>query len=113
MSSTVTLPRKTRKPERFLKLFWRPTSVQPGLLRIKVGKQTDYYTLRRLADGTGYALAKRVVRFDAPGRCHAEVLATYTVRPGDEPGCNCKGYQGWGRCKHLAAIHYLQALGLV
>jgi hypothetical protein len=65
---------------------------------------THYLTAKLPSDyGLSLALVKVTDGADRP---------TYHVLlNADAPSCDCKGFERWGRCKHLSALLALQAEG--
>jgi hypothetical protein len=93
---------KPRKPERHVALIGRLRKVR--ILRLRVGKQTDFYRLRPLASDFGRAFELRKL-----GPRGGETY--HVLLDGRESTCECKGFLRWSHCKHLESLHALLAAG--
>ena len=114
---TPTAPARQRKPRpkpaRHIQLLSAPTADTAGLVRITVGKLSTLYRLSILpADfGAGFRLTKCLMVAVADGMWEAKDGESYDVNLAGT--CECKGYFGRGRCKHLDGLRKLATLGRI
>jgi hypothetical protein len=111
--ATVPSSRPRVKPVRTIQLLSAPTAETAGLVRIAVGKLSTLYRLTRLpADfGAGFRLTKCLMVAVADGMWEARDGESYDVNLAGT--CECKGFFGRGRCKHLDGLRKLATLGRI
>jgi hypothetical protein len=93
-------------PERLIRLV-RPTTIDGvGVLSVRVGRATSFYTLHEIPceiGGRGFAVHK------------LGLGELYHVRVGepDDCSCECLGFLRQGRCRHVLGLLALIRRGLV
>jgi hypothetical protein len=111
MDTTTSAPARQRKPrpkpQRSVRLTIKPEGASPGILHIRVGKESfDYFLTELPADfGRGFKVEK--VGIDA-----TEPPYHVNVNGGDKT-CDCKGHLRHAHCKHADGIAALIAAGLL
>jgi hypothetical protein len=73
-----------------------------AVVNITVGKETDSYTVDRIAADWGQAFA--VAKFGTEDSYHVNL-------DGEGRTCSCKGFTRWSRCKHADGMAVLVKAG--
>jgi hypothetical protein len=108
VNGNATAPARQRKPrprpQRFIRLCYRPEGTSPGIVSIRVGKEAaDYFLTAIPADfGRGFLVEK--IGLHAEGKYAVNI-------DGDKRSCECKGFGRHGHCKHADGIAALIVAG--
>jgi hypothetical protein len=109
MNATTSAPARQRKPrqkpQRFIRLRFKPEGTSPGMVSIRVGKESaDYFLTAIPADfGRGFKVEKIGLH---------ETEGDYAVNiDGETRSCECKGFVRHGHCKHADGLAALIAAG--
>jgi hypothetical protein len=108
MPATFTnlLPATKSDPKGRSAYEWEPTaSAGPaaGVLTIKQPRGYTRYVLCEFGtpwDGRAFHLSK----IDAGTDPSEEAYSCFVARNGQDRRCECKGFERWANCKHLAAL---------
>jgi hypothetical protein len=74
-----------------------------GFLTIRQPREYTTYTVSEFAvdwDGRGFHLKKLTTGTDPS----EEAYSCFVARNGQDRRCECKGFERWANCKHLAAL---------
>jgi hypothetical protein len=114
--STSTTNRKPvkAKPPRYIRWTIRPTPAKPvGMIEVTEGEKADHYTVQRIAADYGLAFIVKKMVPDARSLDEALSNEPYHVNLDRQTGrhsCECKGWERWQRCRHVAGLLVLPGI---